>query len=127
MMIDTSIIIDLFLNNEGSREFERIMDKIEDEDIFISLIQIGELSDWCYRNNINNSEAIGFIKSISEVLPIEEDIIETASRLKHTARSNGMSKFSLIDGMILSTARKYSERLLTRDNDFIGFNDVIVI
>ena len=103
------------------------MDKIEDEDIFISLIQIGELSEWCYRNNINNSEAIGFIKSISEVLPIEEDIIETASRLKHTAGSNGRSKFSLIDGMILSTARKYSERLLTRNNDFIGFNDVIVI
>ncbi len=126
-MIDTSIVIDLFLNIEGSREFDRIMDKIEDEDLFISLIQIGELADWCYRNKINTSEAMDFIKRISEVLSIEEDIVLDASRLKHVARSEGRSKFSLIDGIILSTARKYSEQLLTRDHDFLVFKEVIVI
>jgi predicted nucleic acid-binding protein len=127
MMVDTSVVIDLFLNDEGSKDFLLIMDSIKDEDLFISVIQIGELSDWCYRNRIDPSEVLGFIKKISEILPIDEGLIEEASRLKYNARTNGHVKFSLIDGIILSTAYRYEEILLTRDNDFRDLDGVAII
>lgn len=127
MMIDTSVVIDLFLSDEDSGDFQKIMDRIEDEDLFISVIQIGEISDWCYRNTIDPKEAIDFIRKISEVLPVDEDLMEDASRLKHQARTGGQGKFSLIDGIILSTASIYDEMLLTRDNDFRGLDGVIIL
>jgi hypothetical protein len=47
--------------------------------------------------------------------------------LKYRSRKKGAGKFSLIDGMILSSARSVGQRLLTLDEDFRNSDEAIVI
>ncbi len=127
MILDTSVLIEIFLHDEDSEQFNNILDKIQDEDLFISMIQIGEISDWSYRNGIDPKTVLSHIRSICEVLPMDEKMMGEASRWKHHSRMKGRNKFSLTDGIILATARMYSEMLLTKDNDFSGNSDVVPI
>ena len=39
----------------------------------------------------------------------------------------GTSKFGLVDGIILASARSMDEDLLTKDNDFRGFTGVKIL
>jgi hypothetical protein len=47
--------------------------------------------------------------------------------LKYRSRKKGARKFSLIDGMILSSARSVGQRLLTLDEDFRNEEGALLI
>ena len=127
MFLDTSIIIEIFRSGKKSETFEEIFELIKDEPIFISVIQIGEISDWCLKNNINPEKRISKLKQILNVVPLSEKICLEGSKIKHNIRKKGMKKFSLIDGIILSSARSINQKLLTMDKDFRKINDTIVL
>jgi len=100
---------------------------MKDEPLTISAIQLGELSDWCYRNDIEPTGLIQTIKEIVAVLPPSERIILTGSRIKHKRRTEGWKRFSLMDGIIMASARELNETLLTLDQDFSGLDNVVVL
>lgn len=127
MFLDTSIIIEIFRSGKKSETFEEIFELIKDEPIFISVIQIGEISDWCLKNNINPEKRISKLKQILNVVPLSEKICLEGSKIKHNIRKKGMKKFSLIDGIILSSARSINQKLLAMDKDFRKINDTIVL
>jgi len=127
MFLDTSIIIEIFRNDNKSNTFEEIFKLIKDEPIFISTIQIGEISDWCLKNNIDPEKRIAKLKKILNVVPLSEKICIEGSKIKHNIRKKRTSKFSLIDGIILSSARSINQKLLTRDKDFRKISDTIVL
>ena len=127
MFLDTSIIIEILISGKDSEHSKRIFELIENENISISIIQLGELSDWCLKNGIDPEEVIGFLKDIVSVMPLEEGIVVKGSRLKHQRRSEGIEKFSLTDGIILACALELNERLLTLDTDFCELGNVIVL
>lgn len=127
MFLDTTIIIEILRNEKQSKTFEEIFNLIKDEPIFISIIQIGEISDWCHKNNINPKERITKIKQITNTVPLNEKICLNGSKIKHQKRKKGNKKFSLIDGIILSSARSINQKLLTMDKDFRKTKDVIIL
>jgi predicted nucleic acid-binding protein len=127
MFLDTSIIIEIFRSKRDSDRFKEIYRYIENEPLFISVIQIGEISDWCLKNGIEPEERISKIKEICTLVPLNEDICLEASRIKYEMRSAGVDKFSLIDGIILSSARYMGEKLLTTDKDFRKAEDAIIL
>ena len=127
MFLDTSIIIDIFRHGRDSERFRNIYDLIKDENLFISVIQLGEISDWCLKNNINPYERISKIKEMCVIAPLNEEICLEASRIKYDMRSSGVEKFSLIDGIILASARHMGEKLLTADRDFRKSKDAIIL
>lgn len=127
MFLDTNIIIDLFRFGKGSERFQKIFEQIEDEALFISIFQIGEITDWSLANGIDPSEPIGNIKKMVNIVPLSEDICVQASRIKHKMREKGVSKFGLADGLILASARSVKQNLLTMDEDFKKVEDVIVL
>ena len=127
MFLDTSIIIEIFRSGKKSETFEEIFELIKNEPIFISVIQIGEISDWCIKNNINPEKRIFKLKQILNVVPLNEKICLEGSKIKHEIRKKGTEKFSLIDGIILSSARSINQKLLTMDKDFRKINDTIVL
>jgi predicted nucleic acid-binding protein len=45
MFLDTSIIIEIFRNKENTQVFQEIYELIKDENLFISVVQIGEIFD----------------------------------------------------------------------------------
>jgi len=127
MFLDTSIIIEIFRNDKNSKKFQEIYTYIKDEPIFISIIQIGELSDWCLKNNIDAEKRITKLKQILNVIPLNEKICYDAARIKYTLCKKGIMKFGLLDGIVLASARSINQRMLTTDNDFRTISDTIVV
>ncbi len=72
MFLDTSIIIEIFRCREDTKSFQDIYELIKDGPLFISLIQIGEISDWCLRNEIDPQERISQLKRIVNIIPLSE-------------------------------------------------------
>ncbi len=127
MFLDTSIIIEIFRNNEKSDIFKKIFDLIKDESLFISIIQLGEISDWCLKNNIEPKKRVSILKQILNIVPLNEKICLEGSMIKFNIRKKGTKKFSLIDGIILSSARSINQILLTKDKDFSKIKDAMLL
>jgi len=127
MFLDTSIIIDILTHNQDSDQFKKIFSLIKDEPLYISIIQLGELSDWCYKNKVEVDNQIHQIKKMVTIIFLDETICVQGSKLKHTARKQGNKKFSLIDGLILASANSVEEKLLTKDTDFSNCSQAMVL
>jgi len=127
MFLDTSIIIEIFSNDQKTKTFQEIYKHIKDEPLFISLIQIGEISDWCLKNNLDPEKRITKLKKILNVIPLNEKICCEAAHIKYTIRKKGVAKFGLLDGIILASARSINQRLLTTDSDFRTIEDAVVM
>jgi len=127
MFLDTSVIIEIFRNDKNSKTFQDIYTYIKDEPIFISIIQIGEISDWCLKNHIDPEKRITKLKQILNVIPLNEKICYEAAHIKYTIRKQGVTKFGLLDGIILASARSINQRILTTDNDFRTISDAVVV
>jgi predicted nucleic acid-binding protein len=127
MLLDSSIIIEIFRKEKKTKTFEEIFNLIKDDTIFISIIQIGEIADWCIKNKINPEERIEKLKQILNVVPLNEKICIEGAKIKHYIRKKETNKFSLIDGIILSSSRSINQKLLTMDKDFRNIEDTIVL
>ena len=127
MFLDTSIIIEIFRNDKNSKKFQEIYTYIKDEPIFMSIIQIGELSDWCLKNHIDPEKRITKLKQILNVIPLNEKICYDATRIKYALCKKGIMKFGLLDGIVLASARSINQRMLTTDNDFRTISDTTVV
>lgn len=127
MFLDTSIIIEIFRFEKGAKEFEKIYELIKDEPLFISIVQIGEISDWCLKNNTDPARRIAGLKSILNIIPLSEKIVLEGSQIKHEMRGKGIKSFSLIDGIILASARSINQKLLTTERDFRKAGDAIIL
>lgn len=127
MFLDTSIIIEIFRQEKKSKTFKQIFEIIKDKTLYMSVIQIGEISDWCLKNKINPEKRILRLKEILNIIPLDEKICLSGSRYKFNNRKKGTKKFSLIDGIILASAKSINQNLLTRDKDFREIKDVKII
>jgi predicted nucleic acid-binding protein len=127
MFIDTSIVIEIFRLEKRSKKFEKIHDIIKNEPMFISVIQLGEISDWCLSNGIDPSDRISKLKKIFNIIPLDELSCIEGSKIKFEMRKSGKTKFSLMDGIILASARSVNQKLLTSDSDFKKAEDVVFI
>lgn len=127
MLLDTSIVIEIFRSGEDTSSFQEIYASIENEPLFMSIIQFGEISDWCLRNGIDPQERISSLKLIVNVIPLTENLCLEGSKIKHAFRTEGISGFSLIDGIILASARFMGQKVLTKDTDFRKADDVLIV
>ena len=127
MFLDTSVLIELLLAEKDSIIFDKIYDNIKDEPNFISMIQVGEISDWCLKNGGDPKITLSRLKEIIEMININEDILFEGSRIKYDMREMGLKKFSLMDGIILASARSLNETLLTFDSDFRKADNVLLL
>ena len=127
MFLDTNIIIEIFRARRNSSRFKEIYKHIQDEQLFISIFQLGEMSDWSLANNIEPLEPVKALKELVNIVPLTEDICLDASNIKFEMRGKGVNKFSLADGIIIATARHIKQQLLTTDKDFRKAKDAILI
>ena len=127
MFLDTSIIVEIFRYNEDSRNFQKIFELIKDDPLFISILQIGEISDWSLMNKIDPAEPLEFLKKTMNIIPLSEGICIDASKIKYEMRKKGEKKFSLADGIILASARSINQTLLSKDRDFKKAEEVIIL
>jgi predicted nucleic acid-binding protein len=127
MFLDTSVIIELFQSDSGSPRFVNIYEHVKGEPLFMSVIQVAELSDWCLKNNIRPEDMLGQLKRIVGTIPLNERLCLEGSRIKSQMRAKGSKSFSLMDGLILASARSVNQKLLTLDRDFAKADGVVVL
>jgi predicted nucleic acid-binding protein len=127
MLLDTSVIVEIFRSPSTSRRFKRIAREMGDEEAFVSQVQLAEVADWAIRNGVSARERVSSVKDFARVVPLDEEICLEAPTIKNRRREAGHSDFSLMDGIILATARSISQRMLTLDRDFEGEADCIVL
>ena len=127
MLIDTSTVIEILRNPKSSDRFKLVKEQIRNEELYMLIIQLAELSDWCIRNNVPPTERIEAVKQFANIVPLDEDMCLEGSRIKSARRRTGRKNFSLLDGLVLAAARSIGERLLTFDRDFMGEKDCVVL
>jgi predicted nucleic acid-binding protein len=93
----------------------------------MSVIQVAELSDWCLKNSIRPEHMMGQLKKIVGTMPLNERLCMEGSRIKSEMRVKGSKSFSLMDGLILESARSVNQELLTLDRDFAKADGVVVL
>ena len=82
------------------------------------MVQMGEISDWSIRNGYDVSEVVNILKKLVNILPVNEIICLKASQMKQEMRQKGVTKFGLMDGIVLASAQSINQKLLTADTDF---------
>lgn len=128
MLLDTAALVELLSRPRTDALVRQILDHVGDEILFASPIQLGELADAARQKRLTVDDVVRKARGILELVPLDADIAVQASALKAEARSRAHSRdFSLIDGVILATARTIGQRLLTRDKEFRGFSDAVIL
>ena len=127
MLLDTSAIIEVLRHPRTSKEFRTIQKHVGEEELYILVVQLAELSDWCLVNSVPVKERIEEVKSLANVVPLDEDICLEGSRIKNERRKKGFRSFGLLDGLVLAAARSVGERVLTFDRDFTEEEDCLVL
>ena len=67
------------------------------------------------------------MKSLANIIPLDEDICLKGSRLKNERRRRGFRSFGLLDGLLLAAAMSIGERVLTFDRDFPEEEDCLLL
>lgn len=127
MFLDTSILIELYVQTRGPEFAYKIVEMIDNKQMFISEAQLGEISDWCYRLDLDMPSHINKIKGFVDIVPVNEIITLKASFLKDQMRKKGILKFGLMDGIVLASAEFVNHKLLTTDMDYREAENAIVI
>jgi predicted nucleic acid-binding protein len=127
MFLDTTIIIDMFRHGRDEERLVEILGHIGNEDLYMSMVQVGEVGDYCRRNNVEPMTIMGDVEEFINVMPIFNELCDVGSEIKHEMRQKGSSKFSLTDGIILASARSIGQKVLTRDKDFAVADDVLLL
>lgn len=128
MLVDTSILVELLGRPATDTTVRRIVDAVRDEILFASPIQLGEIADAARAARRDVASAVQQARELVELIPLEAEIAVEGSNLKAQARKSKVGRdFSLIDGIILASARAKGQRVLTLDAEYSGFDDVTVL
>lgn len=127
LLVDTSTIIEIFRNPKNSEKIRLINEQIHDEELYLLVVQLAELSDWCIENNVSPRERVEAVKKISNIIPLDEEICLEGSKIKAERRKRGHRDFGLLDGLVLAAARSLDEKLVTFDKDFSGESDCLIL
>ncbi len=127
MLVDTSAIIEVLRHPRTSKEFRLILKHVGAEELYVLVVQLAELSDWCIVNNLPVKERIEEVKNLANIIPLDEDICLEGSRIKNERRKKGFGSFGFLDGLLLAAARSVGERVLTFDRDFADIEDCLVL
>lgn len=127
MFLDTNVLVDIFMLQNGEHHFDRVYRHIQDDQLFMSVLQVGEIGDWCLRYDLDVGGHISLLKEFINMVPLYDDLCVGGSEIKRQMRQKGSSKFSLTDGIILASARSIGQKVLTRDKDFALADDVVLL
>ncbi len=114
MILDTSAWVEFLIGSEkGSRVKEELIKGV----CYTSIVTLAELSSWSLREGQEAYKVINTIKSLSNVIGLDEDTAVLSGKLNFKRKKENR-KWGMLDSMILATAMMYDLDILTCDNDF---------
>lgn len=123
MLLDTSAWVEFLIGSEkGSRVKEELTKLI----CYSSVVTLAELSSWSLREGQETDKIISIVKSLSNVIGLDEDITVLSGKLNFKRKKENR-KWGMLDSMILATAMMYDLDILTCDNDFRDVSKATVL
>lgn len=111
---------------KGAKGGEKVSSILEEGTSATSIVAIAEIADKFEREGRPMAQLLIFIKSKSNILPMDISIALHGAKLKQELRKKS-KKASLSDGVQLATALQNDAILVTTDNDFRGMPNTMVI
>jgi len=122
-VIDSYAWIEYF---RGSKAGERAKGIIEGEDTLTPTLVLAELSDKYLREKQDVNEDLFFIKSKSQILPLDEETAVAAGRLNVSMKKE-VDGWGMADSIVLATARAHNAKVVTGDEHFRKLQETIMI
>jgi len=129
-VVDTYAWIELFIGSEKGRIVKEKLGSAEE--VYTPDIVLAELAKKYAREGVELSvveERLSKISEISRIIPIDKGIAIRAAEvdleLRDRARKAGLKEPSLVDAIILATARTLDANLITGDQHFKGESETI--
>jgi len=123
IVFDTYAWIEYFL---GTDKGKKVDNYLSDNEIITPILVIIELNCKSDKEEWNFEEYLDFINSKSTISFINWDIAKMCSKAYLEERKKHKD-FSLIDAIILSTARINNSKILTGDKHFVGLDETIFL
>jgi predicted nucleic acid-binding protein len=122
IVMDTYAWIEYFL---GTKKGEIVREHFNDNLVTPSIVLV-EISCKSAKEKWNFKELLQFIKSKSNIKGMNEETIEKIG-MTYVEQRNKKSKFSMIDAAIWSMAENLKAKVLTGDEHFKDFKEVIML
>ena len=119
-LLDTSAWIEYF---RASKKGEKIKLLLEQERVYTSAISLAEISMWANKENLDLDPIIHNLKTISTIIPIEEELLLATGKVYCNLRKI-KNKICLIDSLIYTTGIFHGLNIVTKDSDFEGLYNV---
>lgn len=127
----TRFVIDAYAWIEyfgGSEKGIKVRNIIEDDsnDIFTSSITISEVISKFLRLNKDINLVINGISSMSVSVDVNNEIAVEAGKIHFSAKKKNKD-FGMLDAFVAATAKNIRAKILTGDDDFTYFKEVVFI
>ncbi|MBI2146897.1 PIN domain-containing protein [Candidatus Woesearchaeota archaeon] len=124
-VVDASAWVEYF---EGSPAGEQVKELIENakHDIYTNLFTLAELSSYYHKKGRDFAEVRKLLISLSLIHFTDLSFVEEAGKL-HAQMRKERKSISFGDVFVLLTARKLRAKIITKDDDFRGLPEAIII
>ena len=122
-LLDSSAWIEYFAGTKTGEQSKKIAEK---ETVLTCILSIAEISDKFSKENEKFDKFLAFIKNTSSIVNITVSSCAESGKLRAERRAV-KKEFGLVDAIIYLTAKENSCILVTKDNDFEGMDNVIIL
>lgn len=123
LLIDSWAWIEYF---RGTPEGGLVKQLIQGRELLSSILTLAEIANWCERESLEPAYYIQSVKNLSGIIPLDEEIAETAGRMLTRLRQTSPG-IGMIDALIYTQAAASRTELLTGDPHFKNLHGVIYI
>ncbi len=132
-LIDTYAWVEFFIGSEKGEIVKKYL--LSENEIYTPSVVLAEIARKYFRENISEKtvrKRIELITKISTIVDIDEELAVESGKaylelIKHAKKQGLKQKPSLIDAIILATARKLKAKIITGDKHFKELEETIWI
>jgi len=120
LLFDTSAWIEFFIGSAKGKRAKEILDK---DDCYTSIVSLAEVTNWALKESRDVLYLVNTVKQLSNIIELDEDITVLAGKLNFE-RKKINKKWGMLDSFILASGSIYGLKILTKDGDFRGLQEV---
>ncbi|HUC38967.1 MAG TPA: PIN domain-containing protein [Candidatus Acidoferrum sp.] len=120
MLLDTSAWVELLTKAE---RWEKVDSVLDSEHCQTSMASLAEVYETMYKKGYDPKEAVEKVMEASEVVDLSAEISMLAGQL-NIKRKMKNRDWGMMDSFVLATAMLNDSKILTKDTDFKGLENV---
>jgi len=120
LLLDTSAWMEYFGKTEN---FYKVKQILKSEDCETSIVSLAEIYQMALRDRYLPDELISTVEELSEVLEVTREISILAGRLNFE-RKKINKDWGMMDSFVLATSLLHGSKILAKDPDFEGLENV---